>query len=30
MTVLPRRILPGSLGGLAGLACALCCTIPSC
>jgi hypothetical protein len=30
MTVLLRRILPGSLGGLTGLAYALCCTIPSC
>jgi hypothetical protein len=23
-----RRLLPGSLGGLTGLACALCCAIP--
>lgn len=23
-----RRLLPGSLGGLAGLACVLCCAIP--
>jgi hypothetical protein len=29
MTVLLRRILPGSLGGPAGLACALGCAIPS-
>ena len=28
MTTILRRILPGSLGGLTGLACALCCTIP--
>lgn len=28
MTNKLRRLLPGSLGGLAGVACALCCVIP--